>query len=216
MPLSPVDIHNKDFKKVLFGGYNRDEVDEFLDLLIQEFEKHLREIASLKEQVQVLTEKLGSYHNLEESLNRALLAAQETADNIRQTARREADLIIQEARLQGQRVIEAGEDRGRRIIAEYAEVQRTAEVLRVQLRAVLQSHLELLDRYLPAGPVTAATLLSQVAEVQAAATLESLPAAPTSAPSPDPEPTAPSARWDSGGEPPDRRGTPDMPSTGEG
>lgn len=42
MPLSPIDIHNKEFTKS-FRGYAEDEVNEFLDQIIKDYEKLLRE-----------------------------------------------------------------------------------------------------------------------------------------------------------------------------
>ena len=37
MPLTPIDIHNKEFSKV-FRGYDEDEVNEFLDQIIKDYE----------------------------------------------------------------------------------------------------------------------------------------------------------------------------------
>lgn len=42
MPLSPIDIHNKEFTKA-FRGYAEDEVNEFLDQIIKDYEILLRE-----------------------------------------------------------------------------------------------------------------------------------------------------------------------------
>ena len=39
--LSPLDIHNKEFSKS-FRGYSENEVDEFLDLVVAEFERLIR------------------------------------------------------------------------------------------------------------------------------------------------------------------------------
>lgn len=37
MPLTPLDIHNKEFSKG-FRGYNEDEVNEFLDQIMKDLE----------------------------------------------------------------------------------------------------------------------------------------------------------------------------------
>jgi cell division initiation protein len=42
MPLSPLDIHNKEFSKA-FRGYQEDEVNEFLDQIIKDYEILLKE-----------------------------------------------------------------------------------------------------------------------------------------------------------------------------
>lgn len=156
MALTPLDIHNKQFKKRLFGGFDRDEVDGFLDQVIREFEVYAREINRYKEQIEHLTQKLVQYRSLEETINKTMVVAQETAEEIKGNARREADLIIQEARLQAERIIQAGQAKSRRIAEENADLVRAAFVLRTQVRAMLQAQLEALgelkDPFTQAAP----------------------------------------------------------------
>lgn len=59
--LKPIDIFNKDFKYG-FRGYNVDEVNEFLDLVIKNFENLIEENQQLKEQL-----NLYQNHALDES-----------------------------------------------------------------------------------------------------------------------------------------------------
>lgn len=146
MALTPVDIHNKQFKKALFGGYEKSDVDEFLDQIIQEMERLIREAGRAQEAAAHLEQKLQEYRNLEDTLNRTLIAAQETADGIKANAKKEAELIIQEARLQAERLVEAGQAKARRILHENAELQKQTEVLRSQLKGLLTAQMELLDR----------------------------------------------------------------------
>ncbi|MCG0238983.1 MAG: DivIVA domain-containing protein [Firmicutes bacterium] len=148
MPLTPIDIHNKQFRRAFFG-YSRADVDEFLNEIIDEFERLIRENHLLREQLELGEQRLAEYRNLEETLQRALVAAQESADQIKANARREAELILQEARLQAERLIEAGKARAQRLLAEHEELQRRTEQFRAQLRSLLLTQLELLERLLP-------------------------------------------------------------------
>lgn len=153
MTLTPMDIHNKEFKKKFGGGYDRNDVDEFLDQVIQEFEKNLRQVQDLKDQVENLERHLEQYRALEDTLNRTLIAAQETADDIKANARKEAELIIQEARLQAEKLVESGRVKASRILDENADLQRAVETMRVQLRALLQSQLDMIERQFGAPTV---------------------------------------------------------------
>lgn len=147
MSLTPMDITNKEFKRRSFGrAYDRQDVDEFLDQVIQEFEKNLRVIADLKQQLEHLEHQLEQYRALEDTLNRTLVAAQETADDIKSNARKEAELIIQEARLQAEKLVESGRTKAFKILEENADLQRAVETMRVQLRSLLQAQLEMIDR----------------------------------------------------------------------
>ncbi|EAG7471012.1 DivIVA domain-containing protein, partial [Listeria monocytogenes] len=42
MPLSPLDIHNKEFTRG-FRGYDEDEVNDFLDQIIKDYEQVIKE-----------------------------------------------------------------------------------------------------------------------------------------------------------------------------
>lgn len=75
MGLTPLDIHNKEFRRA-FRGYDEDEVNEFLDLVIKEFEILIREKKELEEKIAVSSEKLGHFSNIEESLSKTIIVAQ--------------------------------------------------------------------------------------------------------------------------------------------
>ena len=76
MPLTPLDIHNKMFKRGL-RGYNEDEVDDFLDEVTKDYENILKERDLLREQVDTLSRRLEQYTQLEHNLHRALVVAEE-------------------------------------------------------------------------------------------------------------------------------------------
>ena len=50
MKLTPMDINNKEFKRGL-RGYNAEEVDEFLDEVVENYEEMYKENSNLKEKV---------------------------------------------------------------------------------------------------------------------------------------------------------------------
>lgn len=143
MPLSPLDIHNKEFHRS-FRGYNEQEVDEFLDRVVHEFETLIRENNGLREQVQNMSAKLEHYRQLEETLHNTLIVAQETAEEVKAAARKEAELIVREAQLEADRVIKAGEERVRELQDQYEQLQKHMHVFRARMRSLLESQLELL------------------------------------------------------------------------
>ena len=57
MPLSPIDINNKEFTRA-FRGYAEDEVNEFLDQIIQDYEILIREKKELEQQVAMMQEQV--------------------------------------------------------------------------------------------------------------------------------------------------------------
>ena len=92
MLLTPLDIQNKEFRRA-FRGYHDEQVDEFLDQIIKDYTELMNESIVLKEQVEGLRGQLGQYHQLEETLNKTLIVAQQTAEEVRSNARKEAEVI---------------------------------------------------------------------------------------------------------------------------
>ena len=87
--LKPMDIHNKEFKKSM-RGYDAEEVDEFLDEIIVDYEKMQREIDMLKTQLSNYSENMNNYREKEISLNNALVSAQRFADRAKAGCRRQS------------------------------------------------------------------------------------------------------------------------------
>ena len=73
LTLTPMDINNKEFKKGM-RGYNPDEVDDFLDEVIENYEEIYKENSSLKEKLSTLNEQLDHYRQIESTIqNHAML-----------------------------------------------------------------------------------------------------------------------------------------------
>lgn len=96
MPLSPLDIHNKEFTRG-FRGYDEDEVNDFLDQIIKDYEQVIKEKKRIEDTLNNSEERLGHFTNIEETLNKSLIVAQTAAEEVKASAEKEAKLIIREA-----------------------------------------------------------------------------------------------------------------------
>ena len=94
--LTPVDIHNKEFSRS-FRGYNQDEIDDFLDEIVNDYDKLYRENNQLKKELELDEKQIAQYHQLEKNLQDTLLVAQRTADEVTNTANLRAEEIRQAA-----------------------------------------------------------------------------------------------------------------------
>jgi cell division initiation protein len=144
MRLTPLDIHNKEFGRSL-RGYNEDDVNEFLDRVIKDYEGLIRENRNLEEKVVTLEERLTHFQNIEESLSKSIIVAQETAEEVKANARKEAQLIVKEAEKNADRIVNESLTKSRRAAMELDEVKKHAHVFRARLRSMVQVQLELLD-----------------------------------------------------------------------
>ncbi|HEU4965531.1 MAG TPA: DivIVA domain-containing protein [Bacilli bacterium] len=144
MPLTPLDIHNKEFGRS-FRGYDEDEVNEFLDRVIKDYEGIIRENRNMEEKVAMLEERLSHFQTLEESLSKSIIVAQETAEEVKANARKEAQLIIKESEKNADRIINEALAKARRITMEIDEIQKQADVFRARFKSLVKAQLELLE-----------------------------------------------------------------------
>ena len=83
MKLTPMDINNKEFKRGI-RGYNPDEVDEFLDEVVENYEELYKENSRLKESITRLKDKVEHYERLEATIQNTLLLAQNAAEQAKE------------------------------------------------------------------------------------------------------------------------------------
>ncbi len=143
MPLTPLDIHNKEFARG-FRGYDEDEVNEFLDQIIKDYELSIRETKDLKEKVSQLEEKLGHFTNIEQTLNKSILVAQETAEEVKGNATKESKLIIKEAEKNADRIINEALTKARTVSMDVEELKKQAKVFRTRLRMLVEAQMDMI------------------------------------------------------------------------
>jgi cell division initiation protein len=144
MPLTPLDIHNKEFSRS-FRGYDEDQVNEFLDQVIKDYEALIRENKDTQNQMLMLQERLDHFTNIEESLSKTIIVAQEAADEVKTNAKKEAQLILKEAEKNADRIINESLTRSRKIALEIEELKKQASIYRTRFRTLLEAQLEILS-----------------------------------------------------------------------
>ena len=143
--LTPLDIHNKKFKKE-FRGYDPADVDEFMAETAKSYEHLLQENMDLKENVERLTTKLEHYQHMETTLHSTLVIAQETAEEVKLNAKRECELMMKEMEVRGQRMLDDASTKVRRMNVEYEELRKHAQVFRIRQKTLLTAQLEMLKK----------------------------------------------------------------------
>ncbi|MBP1737186.1 MAG: Cell division initiation protein DivIVA [Oscillospiraceae bacterium] len=92
--LTPQEVSSHAFSKASFGGYNMAMVDEFLDQLTADYTALFKENALLKGKMKSLTDTIEEYRSTEMAMRKALLAAQQMADDIVKEAEARRDSIL--------------------------------------------------------------------------------------------------------------------------
>ena len=139
-------------------GYNPDEVNSYLDEIILQIEKMIEsnrqkneEILSLKNQLantksdDEIKEKAKKYDELETTLNKAIVMAQDTGENIRRVAKQERDLILEEAKKNASLIINDALVRSERIEYQATLLRKNIIMFKRKLRTNLEEQMKLVD-----------------------------------------------------------------------
>ncbi|MGG5462474.1 DivIVA domain-containing protein [Clostridium sp. B9] len=144
MKLTPMDINNKEFKRVL-RGYCPEEVDEFLDQIVEEYEILFKENTSLKEKLENSTDKIEHYTKIENTIQNTLLLAQNTAEQAKANAQKEADVIIKSANDTAQRILDKAHNDVIQINDEYDRVKQEFTKFRAKFRSFMNFQIDTFD-----------------------------------------------------------------------
>ncbi|QHJ70895.1 DivIVA domain-containing protein [Planococcus halotolerans] len=144
MPLSPLDIHNKEFSKA-FRGYQEDEVNEFLDQIIKDYEILLKDKKDLEERLKQTDERVGHFTTIEGTLQKSIVIAQEAAEEVRRNSQKEAKLIVREAEKNADRIVNESLTKARRIAMEIEELKKQSKVFRNRFKMIVEAQLDLID-----------------------------------------------------------------------
>lgn len=144
--ITPLDIQNKEFKRSI-SGYNAKSVDEFLDEIVEDYERVYKENIELKDKVAILTDQIRQFNTLQDTLKDTLVVAQTTADEVTTSARSKANLIIEEAELNGKVILDNVKEDVRKINQEYDQLKRELFMFKTRYRSFIQSQLLTVDEF---------------------------------------------------------------------
>ncbi len=144
MGLTPLDIHNKEFKRAI-RGYSEPEVDEFLDEVVREFESILKDNAALRDQTELMSSRVEQYRQMEDTLHKTLIVAQESADELKASARKEAEAITRQAQMEADRTRQQASDEVRESREHLKRLESEYMKFRASIKGILKAQIELLD-----------------------------------------------------------------------
>lgn len=139
--ITPLDIQNKEFKRGM-RGYREDEVDEFLDLVMVDYEKLYKENAELKDKLERVSQQMEQYKNIEETLKNTLVVAQNAAEEVRTNALKKAELILQDAENQAKELIKKAHEDVNEVKGEYEDIKKQMQIFKTRYKTLLQSQID--------------------------------------------------------------------------
>ena len=146
---TPQQIDQISFKKATFGGYDIEQVDEFLEPLTEDYVTLYKENALLKSKMRVLVGKLEEYRKNEASMKEAVINAQKTCDKMVMEAEAKCAKMLNNASTAAAGTAAVTAASNDQIAAENARVEeaRQAAAAKItELQDQLRSCIQALDR----------------------------------------------------------------------
>lgn len=92
-----------------------------------------------------MRERLNHYSDIEETLNKSILIAQEAAEDVKRNAQKEAKLIIKEAEKNADRIVNEALSKARKIALDIEELKKQSKVFRTRFKMLVEAQLDLLN-----------------------------------------------------------------------
>jgi len=147
LAISPMDIHHKEFGTVRMGGYNKEEVDAFLDMVADELDRLLHRNQEQAELVEAMRQKATQFDSMQQTLQNALINAQKSADNIVQEASNQAASQMKEAQEQGAHMLEEARNESVRISQNFTGIRDQVFRYLATIRELLDKNQALVKDY---------------------------------------------------------------------
>lgn len=142
--ISPIDIENKVFK-ISKKGYDKDEVDDYLDLIILDLEKLLYENKKLKAQVDKLEIESKENTSCEKTVIETLETAKKLVTEISASAEKRAEGLVKNAQVEAELIKKNAKDSIVRLNEESEDLRRRVENIKMRYKSILETELEKFD-----------------------------------------------------------------------
>ena len=136
-------------------GYDPDEVNRFLDQVIQQVEHivkenkekdaRIKELEHFEQENRRLVQKLEQYEKVEGTLNRAIVMAQKTSDQMRASAHQEAEVILDDAKKNANRIVNEALLKAERAEDEAARLNRNMKIFKRRVKEIIEAQLEVVE-----------------------------------------------------------------------
>ena len=141
--ITPVDIQTKKYSSSAMG-YKKAEVDEFMELLLRDYETMYKNNIDLSDKVNMLNKALEHYKSIEDTMQNALLVAQSTGDDMRRNAEDKARLIIETAEKKARDIIAEATRTSAEAAKDAETVRRSTEIFKAQMIGMFTSQIDVL------------------------------------------------------------------------
>lgn len=130
---------------IVNNGYNIEEVNNFIDIVIKKLEKLSQDNNDYLVQLENLKKASNQSQNVDVKVSKALIAAQETTDRMKELAKAEAELIVKEAKDNASAIVHEALVNAQKTEQEYELLKKKYKVYKSRVESLVKAQLELLE-----------------------------------------------------------------------
>lgn len=142
--IMPIDIDKKEFSRDK-KGYNSREVDEFLDLIVADYEKVLNDNRTMAHKIKALEKQLEEAQKDDNAMVETLETAKKLMADISASAERRAELMMRDAELEAENMLLDAKVNVRKLTDEHAVLSTKVRRLKDNFRKMLEAELARID-----------------------------------------------------------------------
>lgn len=127
------------------NGYNRSEVNKFVDEVITQTEGIISKCKWQKKEIESLRQELERYRNMEVSMKDAIIRAEEAGDNIKKMAREESNMIIVDAKHNASRIVNEALLRAEKIEVKAENIENNMKIFKRKLKLIMEQQMAVVE-----------------------------------------------------------------------
>ncbi len=127
-------------------GYNKSEVNSFVNDVANEYESMLNNLKKRDAEITALKEKLVQYQNMENTLNRALLVAEDASNQIKRMARDESKAIVDDAKRNASRIVNEALLKAEKLEQDGETLRQRIVAFKRRFKAIVETELDAIEQ----------------------------------------------------------------------
>lgn len=127
-------------------GYSKSEVNSFVNDVANEYESMLNNLKKRDAEITALKEKLVQYQNMENTLNRALLVAEDASNQIKRMARDESKAIVDDAKRNASRIVNEALLKAEKLEQDGETLRQRIVAFKRRFKAIVETELDAIEQ----------------------------------------------------------------------
>lgn len=126
-------------------GYNKTEVNKFVNDVIVEVESMIKKLKEKDRKIEELTKTIEKFNNIELTLNKTILMAENTSNEMKKLAKEEAENLISDAKKNASRIVNEALLEAEKTQIESIRLKKNIILFKKKLKLILEDQIEMVD-----------------------------------------------------------------------